>query len=81
VRLVPLSKWITLLAHLTALRVADAKNAGKKAAGAASTQPKDTGSAASAAAGSAAGSQTAIHELFAKAQLQVCNRFAAISLQ
>ena len=68
----PPSKFVTLLAHLT-----DAKNAGKKAAGAASTQPKDTSSAASAAAGS----QPAIHELFAKAQLQVCKRFAAISLQ
>ncbi|DBA81496.1 hypothetical protein WJX77_005670 [Trebouxia sp. C0004] len=45
----------------------DGKNAGRKAAGAASTQPKDTGSAA----GAAAGSQPAIHELFAKAQLQV----------
>ena len=73
----PPSKWVTLLAHLTALFVADSRNAGKKVAGAASTQPKDTGSAA----GAGAGSQPAIHELFAKAQLQVCNRFAAISLQ
>ncbi|DBA90993.1 TPA: hypothetical protein ACH3X2_004200 [Trebouxia sp. C0005] len=45
----------------------DAEKAGKKLAGTARTQPKDTGSAA----GPAAGSQPTVHDLFAKAQLQV----------
>jgi hypothetical protein len=69
-------KWITVLADYSFVRCRR-QTAGKKAAGAASTQPKDTGSAA----GAAPGSQPAINELFAKAQLQVCNRFAASSLQ